>query len=105
MGNKDPLKDFMDRKKHIEEQIRAATAFIDSSELDPPRRNRTIIRTENGYLIVPPKLRSQMLELGKSLKAHYRGVQVELEDVEKRVVELAAETETMLLDHGRISGK
>ena len=50
-------------------------------------------------------LRSQMLELGKSLKAHYRGVQVELEDVEKRVVELAAETETMLLDHGRISGK
>ena len=28
MGNKDPLKDFMDRKKHIEEQIRAATAKI-----------------------------------------------------------------------------
>ena len=105
MSTDDPLKAFMDRKKHIEDQINAAISFIDSSDLDLPRRNVTVIPTNNGSLIVPPKLRLRMLELGQTLKEHYRGVQVELEAVEKRVVELAAETETLIYDHGRRSGK
>tara|TARA_B110000116_G_scaffold271008_1_gene290554 strand:+ start:10059 stop:10199 length:141 start_codon:yes stop_codon:yes gene_type:complete len=46
-----------------------------------------------------------MLELGNSLKAHYRSVQLELEEVERQVNALAAETKNLILDHGRIKNK
>lgn len=105
MGDKDPLRDFLKCKQHLESQINCANAFITASHTDLPRHPETVIRTTNGSLTVPPKLRTQMLELGNSLKAHYRSVQLELEEVERQVNALAAETKNLILDHGRIKNK
>lgn len=93
---------FLKRKKVIESQLNAANAFIDSARpkvLVKNGRPSTLIRTAQGSLEVPAKLRAQMMNLALSLKDFYLDVETDMKRIDKSMNKLSSEAANMFDNH------